>query len=326
MPIHPKTAIALAMMLLLWAALPSGCTSSTPAAPGRPIPVSTQSSPAPHIIALVAGQPVTRSQIEDDLSERAGKQALMDLILDRQLETQLRRQSLEITQADLAYEESLFVRTLVAIDPGVPASELLETLRASKGLGPTRYPRFLRRNAMLRKLVADIGSPSQAEYALSERIAFGPTSRVRLFVSPDRRAASELRQRVLAESPDAQRWVFADACSTSSIHPSAPRGGLIPKLSTADPSYPSILTDAIEQTQPGELSAVLSTDAGYALVLIESKTNAITPTPEQIRSVRAQLDLRKQRIEMERLAGELLDAAQVIVTDRALNWTWTNAK
>ncbi len=322
MPTRSSNPIGRIVLIALSLGLLAGCAQSK----RDPAHLSTQSDPDPQIIALIEGRPITRSQIEDDLSERAGRQALIDLILDHQLETQIRQQKLEITQADLANEETLFVRTLIAIDPSVPASELLDTLRSSKGLGPSRYPRFLRRNAMLRKLVADIGSPSELEYALSERIAFGPTYRVRLFVSDDRQSAIELRQRVLALAPNAQRWVFAEACSTRSIHPSAPRGGLIPKLSIADPSYPSILTQAIADAHPGELSAVLSTDAGYALVLIESQASATTPTPDQIRSMRAQLALRKQRIEMERLADELLDAAQVIVTDRALNWTWTSGK
>ncbi len=322
MPTRPPSLPSLPLFAVLILGFLAGCTQSR----SNPAHLSTQSSSPPHIIALIAGQPVTRSQIEDDLSERAGRQALTDLILDRQLHAEMNRQGFELTSDDLAYEESLFVRTLVATDPKVPASELLNRLCASKGLGPNRYPRFLRRNAMLRKLVADRSSPSQAEYTLSERIAFGPTYRVRLFVNTDRHQAIALRKRVLSEPPNAQQWVFADACSTDSIHPSAPRGGFIPDLSTSDPNYPSILTNAIENTQPGELSSVLSTDAGYALVFVESKVPAIVPTPDQIHSVRSQLVLRKQRLEMERLADELLDAAEVIVTDPSLNWTWTNAK
>jgi len=297
----------------------AGCRAPQPTA-------DPQSPNQQHIVALVDDLPITFDQIQHDLSELAGKEALIDLVLDHQLEAELDHRNLQINPSDLDHERALFVRTIAGVDPKAPNFGLLDSIRASRGLGPDRYPRLIRRNAMLRALAADSAVPSDAEYQLAERIAFGMTYRVRLFVTDQQRQAIELRQRILSAPPDAQRWGLADACTTGSIHPSASRGGLIPKLSADDPAYPIVLTKAIKATPPGQLSKVLSSDAGYVLLFVEAINPAAAPTPEQIRSVHEQLELRKQRVEMQRLATQLIADAQVTVLDQSLNWSWNDSK
>lgn len=266
-----------------------------------------------------------QAQIADDLKEQAGKAALLDLILDHQLELEFRKLNLHITPQDLDYEESSFVRTIADQSRQAQGYQLLDTLRSAKGLGPNRYPRLLRRNAILRKLTKDTAQPTPSETQLSEAIAFGPKHRVRIFVTESRIDASALRNQVINAPLETQRWVFADACSTSSIHPSAPRGGLITSLSIHNPSYPSALSNALEKLHPGELSKILATDSGHTLIYLESITPAIHPTNEQLRFVHAQLRLRKQNAAMRKLAAELIEQADVIVMDRGLNWSWKNA-
>ena len=311
------------LILIIYALLAMGLVGCAPRQRAD-ISVSTQSEPDQQIVALLDRSPITRDQLDDDLSERAGRQALTDLILDRLLETQLHNRGIELSAADLAFEESLFVRTIDAIGPNAPASLLLRQIQIAQGLGPHRYPRLIRRNAMLRRLVRDNAKPTEPEYQLAERIAFGQRYQVRLLVCADRASAIAIRSELSALTGDALRWTFAQHCMTSSIHPSAPRGGLIAEMSPDDPTYPITLAEALRSTEPGELSPIISLPEGYALVLVESLIPASTPSPEQINTVRTQLELRKARVEMERLAHRLIKEAQVLVTDRALNWTWTN--
>lgn len=287
-------------------------------------PVSTRSDLRPQIIAIINGTPITRDQIQDDLSERAGKQAILDLVLDQQLDLEIRRQHIQIAQSDLEHEESILLSTIADENSPTMGYKVLDAIRSSRGMGANRYPRFLRRNAMLRKLIGQSGQPSEAELDLAEQIAFGPRYQVRLFVGESESSGAQLRRNIISSPDLSQRWIFAQECSTNSIHPSAARGGLIPDLSPVDPGYPSVITNAIMALSPGEISGILSTDAGYAIVLIESIIPATAPSHEQARSIREQLTFRKQSLEMQRLADELIRSAEVTVMDRALNWNWTN--
>ena len=297
-----------------------GCSSSR-----KTTPSSTQTTPRQQIVAVINGYPITQAKLQQDLGERVGKQALQDFVLDAQLDALLVDRQLVITQDDLDFEEQIMLGATQSSLPESSRYGMLVVLKQSRGLGPDRYPRFLRRNAMLRKLAEDTPPPTQAQYLLAEQIAFGSQYSIRIFVSDSKLTTSRVRQEVLKASSESRRWILADVCSTDSIHPSASRGGLINNLSRADPRYPLVLTDAIGSLEPNQLSEVLATDSGFAFILLEQISPPLNPTAEQIKSVREQLALRIQRLAMQRLADELLAAADVVVMDRALHWSWTSA-
>jgi len=286
---------------------------------------STQTSSRQQIVAIINGFPITQARLQRDLGERVGKQALKDFVLDNQLEALLKDRQIQVTQDDLDFEEQLILGTTHSSLPDASRYEMLVAIKQSRGLGPNRYPRFLRRNAMLRKLAGDTPPPTQAQYLLAEQIAFGSQYSIRIFVSDSQFTTSSVRQQVLNAPTESRRWILADVCSTDSIHPSASRGGLINQLSRADPRYPLVLTDAIGLLEQNQISDVLATDSGFAFILLEQITPPENPTAEQLQSVRAQLTLRIQRLVMQRLADELLANADVVVMDRALHWSWKSA-
>ncbi len=301
----------------------SGCANQPRTRSASPNPSSSG------IVALIAGEPIRADRLQRDLIERSGAWALSDLILDELLDQELAARGLNITQADIEAEEARFVRSGAGEADGAQPYVLLKRIRAANGLGPDRYPRLLRRTAILRSLMAMEAVPSEQEYELAQAIAYGPQYRVRLFVSPDRSAATALRSEVLAaqsNDPNSARWVFADACSAGSIHPSGARGGLIERISPDDPAYPPVLSQAIRDTPAMGISPVLAGDSGLMLVLVESITPAIEPTPEQMKSVRGQLTLRKEQAAMERLANRLIRENEIIVMDRALNKAWNDSR
>ena len=301
----------------------SGCADQPRTRSASPNPSSSD------IVALIAGEPIRADRLQRDLIERAGAWALSDLILDELLDQELAARGLSITQADIEAEEARFVRSGAGEADGAQPYVLLNRIRAANGLGQDRYPRLLRRTAILRTLVAMEAVPSEQEYELAQTIAFGPQYRVRLFVSPDRSAATALRNEVLAaqsNDPNSARWVFADACSAGSVHPSSARGGLIERISPDDPAYPPVLSQAIRETPAMGISPVLAGDSGFMLVMVESITPAVAPTPVQKQSVRDQLTLRKEQAAMERLANRLILENEIIVMDRALNKAWNDAR
>ncbi|MEX0876437.1 MAG: peptidylprolyl isomerase [Phycisphaerales bacterium] len=323
---RPLTRPGRSASILLYTVLTIAAAScaSTPVAETRSNTAETR--PSRQIVALIDGEPITREELRTDLYERAGAGALTDRALDHAIEQEASRRGLSITTGDVQREEQFLLDAINGIDDRTPRDRLLDTIRYNRGLGPQRLDRLLRRNAMLRAMIGDRGVPEDDELELARRIAFGPRYRVRLFVAPDAQSAARLRATLEAAPAESRRWVFADAASERSLHPSSARGGLITDLSPDDPAYPSAITDAVQSVEIGGVSGVWGTDAGHALVLVEAHIPPSTPTDEQIREIREELTLRKQRLEMERLAGELLAETGVVVMDRSLNWSWTNRR
>lgn len=315
---HPL-AVALCILYAMLLAAAPGCAGAAPTGSGT-------RHDHPQVIALIGGRAITADAIDQDLYERAGPAALTEFVLDRELEIEARARGIEISADDIASEQQHLAESFDDLGEGVPTARVLARLRARLGLGPVRYERLLRRNAILRALVEDQSAPTDAEIKLAAAIAFGPRYTIRLFVSNDAGYAADLRTRANRAHDDARPWVFADACWARSTHPSAPRGGLITDFSADDPGYPAAIGQAVRTTPIGSCTGVISTDAGQTLVLVQAKSPPIEPEQAQLSHVRDQLTLRKQRLAMERKAGELVGRAQVIVMDRSLNWAWSGAR
>jgi hypothetical protein len=306
-----------ALTLLLVAPL-SGCASTpTRATPAEP------PSRTPRPVAILNGYAIQREAIQPALDELGGDEVLRELILDRALEQRCADAGIEITNDLLAQERSLLGETLGFDENATLSTDVLDNLRAQRGLGPIRYEQLLRRSAMLRALVAG-ATPTDAQIDRALQNAFGVSYRVRLFVSDRSEVAQEMRTRVGASDPEGMPWVFAEQCAAASIHPSAARGGLIDSLSPISLGYPSALLSALTQTPPGTCSKVLSTESGFVVFFVERVNPARSPSNAERDRVLTQLGLDTQRIAMQRLAQEILDDQEMIVMDRSLHWAWTN--
>jgi len=249
---------------------------------------------------------------------------LARFVLDRALNKACQQQGIHIDNAAIEQERILLGETLGEIDAQSNAPRVIGALRARRGLGPHRFERLLRRNAMLRALVGDPPPADPELAARARRQAFGERYRVRLFVSESPKPASDLRARLADHDAIEHRVVFSDACFDASVHPSRDRGGLIDGLSVNSTGYPAAVLDALRGLQPGQTSMVLSTEAGYALVYLESVTPSTDPSDTQLRALEDRLARDAQRMAMQRLAQQLLDEREVIVLDESLHWAWAN--
>lgn len=299
-----------------------GCSAQPARDAIREMPGGQRSSQPAAIINGVAIDLVT---LQDELSEAAGAQVLREYVLDRALSQRCEQLGIQIDMEMIAAERTLLGESLGVGTVQSLSTDMLDVLRAERGLGPQRFQRLLRRNAMLRAL-AGSPDPSAAMVEQAMLAAFGTRYRIRLHVSETPEAAHVVRSAVSEAEQSEQRWVFAEACASSSIHPSAPRGGLIENLSPASTSYPSAILSALPKHQPGTCSPVISTEAGYALIYVEQVVPATKPTQQQRDELTAQLRRAAQRTAMQRLAQEILSEQDVIVMDRALNWAWTNRR
>lgn len=307
--------------LLILAAYPIlwGCAA-------QPTPTASTSDrdPRRHPVALIDARAIEVDALTPAMSELAGDEAMSEFVLDRALTLRCEQQGIRIDNAAIDRERVLLAETLGEIDAQANAPRVLNALRARRGLGPHRYERLLRRNAMLRALV---GSPESLDPGVIQRAqqqAFGTRYRIRLYVSETPQAAANLHAQFNGLDGPERRLVFSDACFDTSVHPSRDRGGLIDGLSADSPGYPAAVLDALRRLEPGAFSGVLSTEAGYALVYLESITPATEPTESQRRELHELLKRDAQRLAMQRLARQLLDEHEIIVLDESLNWAWAN--
>ncbi|MBL9031244.1 MAG: peptidylprolyl isomerase [Phycisphaerae bacterium] len=307
----------------------SGCAASEPSAGGpQPSPRASAPQPAPagdRPAALLNGRPITYDALRPALLESAGGLALRDAALDMLLDAELARRGQTITDDDVAAEGRYLAESMLReAEIGMAdADRVLASLRRSRGLGEHRYAALLTRTAMLRRLVAGSVTVSDEEVAEAHRINHGPRSRVRLITTGLAADAAEIRARVLAD-PALARVRFIEAAANESTDPSAARGGLLAPISHADPEYPVAFREALAALAPGEVSSVLALDRGFALVLCEEVWPADGTTPEEdAPRARAAIRLRKERLAMEREAQRLLDAAELTILDRSLEWSHT---
>lgn len=269
---------------------------------------------------VVDGSAIGWDALRGAMVEAGGAMVLEELVLDRALEREAARRGMVVGEEAVRAEEAALMDELVGA--GENRVEVLGRVRRSRGLGPVRYEGLLRRNAVLRALVRDSAAPSAAELELARRLAFGESRRVRLFVAGTESAAAEMRAAVLAAPGSERSWVFADRAAAGSAHPSAARGGLIERFHPEDPAYPGLLGTAARALEPGGVSAVLSTAAGFAVVMVEAVEPGRAGDADEIARVERRVRQRKERLAMEALAGELIGRSRVSPVDPGLARAW----
>jgi parvulin-like peptidyl-prolyl isomerase len=176
---------------------------------------------------------------------------------------------------------------------------------------------LLRRNAALRKLVADDVqiTPALIQQAYDQR--YGQLTRVRMILSGSLKSASEALKRAQAGES------FIDLAIELSEDASRAQGGLLPPISGEDPSWPQALREAAVKLEPGQISEPVALDAGWAILKCEKKIDQPKRPLAEVRTeLRDQVRLRLQRVRMQQLARALIEKADVTVLDADLDRSW----
>jgi len=267
------------------------------------------------VLAYVGGRAVRSGEVWPSLVEAAGGEVLGEVVLGRLLDRRLQQAGLEVTDAAIAAERAIVSRTL-ADDPD-QAARLLNELRQRRGLGTHRFAALLRRNAGLRMLIADRITVTDAAVAQAYRLRYGPSSRVRLIVTPSLQQAQRLRQRA------AEGQAFGELAALHSTDPSAAQGGLLSPIRPDDTSYPSAMRSALARLDVGQVSPPIALDGGFALIQLEEKIAGLAVELDDVKEALAH-DVRRraERVLMQQVARELLSAAEVVVLDPALKALW----
>lgn len=306
------------MATLLAAAL---LAQATPA-PGPTTPADGARSVdgAAGIAAIWNDETVTWDRLRPVLAEIAGNAAMQEVLLDALLERRARERGIVPDDATIAREEAT-LRAYLDRD-AAKADRLLAEVRARQGLGPVRWRALLRRNAILRALVAHDVEVQEAQVAAAHDAAHGPRRGARVIAVPDLRAAQAVADRL------ARGDRFEDLAAELSTDPSATRGGLVNPMSRLDPSVPAAVREALWAiAEPGGTSPPVLVGSGYLLVRRGADLPGDGITLEAVRAdAERAVRLAQERARMDALAQDMLRGAAPTFLDESLGDAWNRVR
>lgn len=277
--------------------------------------------PSDRPAALVDGRPILWSELQPGLAELAGGEVLEEAVLDALLADRCRRSSIAITDESITSERTLLLRSL---DPSPDrAEELLREVRAARRHGESRFNASLRRSAMLRALCPLQPAERDAELAQMLRIRRAPRSVVRIITTADEQDAAATRARAAHADGTSDPARFAAAAADPLHGDPLDQRAPLAEVSSADPSVPAALRDAVDRTKPGFVTPVVFTGKAFVVALVQERLPPRPqPGPGELQALTGEAGERVQRRAMERLARSMLADARVEPLSRELGWSW----
>ena len=289
-------------------------TPDTQSTAKQAVVTPTKNAVSIQTLAKINNQSLSMVDLAPWLIEAAGGQVLNEHILSLQLKDKLGKTL--ITQDQVQTERELFVRSLH--DNPQVAQQVLKQLRQREGLGPKRFADFLFRQAALRHLVQGEVSVNQAAITQAYELKYGPTSVVQIIMVDNPATAVGILNRARKGEE------FGQLVEQFSQNPaSKATNGLLDPISPVDPSYPSALHKAIARLDVGQISDVVSLDNGFAIWKLLSKNTRQSVTLDDVKAslaVKVRRDV--EQMLMRQMAATLMNQADVVVLDRALNQSW----
>ncbi|MSR28296.1 MAG: peptidylprolyl isomerase [Phycisphaerales bacterium] len=265
--------------------------------------------------AIYEGTSISREDLRPRLMEMSGGQILDELILEHELAQALAAHAIVISPAAIHAEEETALEALSA-DPS-RREQLLHSLRAAQGLGPTRWQALLFRNAALRALAREASEISEENIRQAYDSLHGPRRSCRLIVVADLAAAERVQARL--DSGES----FSEVAAMASTDSSASRGGLLAPIARLDPSYPPAVREMLFALAPGGRSEFLLLENGYAIIEMRSEVAGNGADPATVRAECERVARRAQeRVEMDRIARGLLRGVNATIFDRSLDESW----
>ena len=268
---------------------------SAPATEPAPKPANAQTLPADHVVALVNSEPVTNHEIHARLARLQPPEGAQLPPRDELLRQIMERLILERIQLQAAAEQGLKIDDAaltqaeegIARQNGLSVTQLHQRLQ---GLGQdaASFRANLRDEMLLQRLrerevnnrikvsesdidayLAERQNPEQAEINLAQLLVRVPEGADEATVERLRQRAEQLAQRA-RDGAD-----FAALAREQSDAPDKTQGGEIGLRSSA--RYPTLFIDATRALQPGQISALVRSGAGFHVLKVLDKRNAGLP-------------------------------------------------
>ncbi len=259
-------------------------------------------------VATIDGRLLDWRQFEPLVAEASGGPVLEEVVLEWRAAAECQRRGITITPELIAAEERLVIDALDA--DAARAQRLLKALQARQGMGPKRWAALLRRNAMLRALVADQITIDEAVLIQARDSISGPRRDLRMIVVPDLVAVEGVKAALAGGTP------FAEVAARVSVDPSAERGGLVTGVTRHDAAYPPAFRQTVFALAPNETSDAVMLEERFLIVQLvaERAANPIDPLELERQAVRA-TRLSQERAAMERQADRFLRDTSLSVFD-----------
>lgn len=273
---------------------------------------------------LAQGRPLTWDELRPLLAEAGGAAAIEEALLDRLLADLYTRDGRTVTKDDLERERRMLIASVsnAASITDDQAAEAITRIRAGRGLGPARFQALLARNAMLRALVAPRVTMQPVDIEQGLKVRYGPRLRVRLITTATQQEAGAVLDAVKSAPAEQAERTFAELAFTKSTDQSKLRGGLLEPLSTADTSYAAGLRGALQNLSAGQVTPIVALDRGYAIAYVIGVDAGPAPPADARERVETEIRTRLERVEMEKLANELIERARPTIFDPGLDWSW----
>lgn len=268
------------------------------------------------VAAIIDGQTVSHAQLRPLLVETAGGEVLAELVLDRKIDEALKRAGLSVGAGDKDAERRKLKRRL-SDDPD-RATKMLAELRQRRGLGDRRFDMLLKRNAALRKLVADEVKVTEPMVREQYLIAYGPRYSARMILCRNLVDANRALKRVQAGED------FIAVAIAVSTDRSKNQGGLLPDISQYDSTFPAVIRHTVAALKtPGAVSDPVALDGGFAILKLEGVIPGDESNWDEVKDAFTEaVTLRAQAAAMQRRVRVMLESANVTVLDSDLGESW----
>jgi len=308
--------------------------------PGQPSDRPSASTPAPppqsqasmdgrvdEPIATVDGVPIGRERLVGLLLRGHGAARLEQLIVLERAQRRAARLGVVVNQADIdaEYDRGLG-RALASFGwkaPDDPISDSdrrhaeaqLDQYLAERNVSRAEFQLLVRISAYLRGLIESELTIEESELRLEFERLHGPKVEIRHIPLATLAEANRVTERLAAgDSFSTLARLYSPNASTAS------EGGLLPPFTVDDPDVPALLRETAFGLEPGQVSMPIRVEPWYYLIRVERR---IAASARSFDDARAELEQRVRdrtlRPGMERLYRELLDEADIRVSDPALN-------
>lgn len=273
-------------------------------------------------IATVNGIPIDRGEFVSLLIRSRGAAILEQVVGLAAAESYAVGQGVVITDADVDFEYDLALRRL--FDPltsttsadfdRAGAERLLDAVLEGRMMSRPEYMLTVRRNALLRKVVAAQLAISDDQIRAEYELVHGDRVQVRHIQLANLADAARIKER-LAAGED-----FAELASRYSTNmTTARRGGLLEPFSLRDEDIPQAFRQVAANLMPGDVSDLVRVGEWYHVLRLERRIPAETHELEEVKeSLRRRLLVRLTEARIRTLFEKLMREASVQIADPAL--------
>ena len=270
-------------------------------APTTTMPTSSPSELSPSaVMATVNGKPVYMEDLYIPLIEAHGLRIAEMLIVNTLVAQEAQRVKITVTDKDVTAENDRALRGILGEQQLTPdqRERVLGRLLAQRGITRQLWTTIMRRNAILRKMVAPHAVVGETMIKAEFARLYGEKVQISHIQLPSLTEAEKIIK-MLKEGRD-----FADLAQRYSTSTTTARGGgSLPPFSRENPAIPRAIRDVAFALKTGEISGIVQVGSDFHVLKLHKR---FMPPAADYQAVREKLRLALREHLIERLQVEKL--------------------